>query len=257
MSPSLPLHGKSVLIPRGKSHAKSFAELVKDYGGIPIEIPLIAFRPVSETEEIREKIKNLVSYDWIIFTSNVAVDTFFSFLGNEKIVSKIAVIGEKTEQTLNEKGYQVDFRPAEFVAEGFVKDFLPYVEKGLKILLPKGNLARDHIAASLREKGALVEEVIIYETYFPETSRTLLADLVQNGKVDILTFTSPSTVSHFMKIVHENHGFENIKDCIVACIGPVTAERAASLGLKVDIVPQIYTIEEMVKSIVEYIEKND
>ncbi|UQD52915.1 uroporphyrinogen-III synthase [Bacillus methanolicus] len=257
MRSSLPLRGKSVLIPRGKNHSKSFAELVRDYGGIPVEIPLIAFRPVTETEEIRGIIKKLNSYDWIVFTSSVTVDTFFSFLGNRKIVSKIAVIGKKTEHTLNEKGYKADFRPTEYVAEGFVKEFLPYVTKGLKVLLPKGNLAREYIASSLQERGAHVEEVIIYETYFPETSRLLLADVVQSGKVDILTFTSPSTVSHFMKIVRENNGYEKMKDCIVACIGPVTAEKASSLGLKVDVVPQIYTIEEMVKGIVQFIEKNN
>ncbi|MDE3839797.1 uroporphyrinogen-III synthase [Bacillus methanolicus] len=257
MSQSLPLRGKSVLIPRGKNHSKSFAELVRDYGGIPVEIPLIAFRPVSETEAIREILRNLDTYDWIIFTSSVTVDIFFSFLGDGKIVSKIAVIGEKTEQTLNEKGYKADFRPSEYVAERFVNEFLPYVMKGLRILLPKGSLARDYIASSLQERGAYVEEVVIYETYFPETSRTQLVDIIQDGKLDILTFTSSSTVSHFMKIVQENNSFEKIKDCIVACIGPVTAEKASSLGLKVDVVPKIFTIEEMVKGIVKYIEINN
>lgn len=99
-------------------------------------------------------------------------------------------------------------------------------------MLPKGNLAREYIASSLQERGAHVEEVIIYETYFPETSRLLLADAVQSGKVDILTFTSPSTVSHFMKIVRENNGYEKMKDCIVACIGPVTAEKLPLSDLK-------------------------
>ncbi|EIJ79063.1 Uroporphyrinogen-III synthase [Bacillus methanolicus PB1] len=257
MSHSLPLQGKNVLIPRGKNHTKSFAKLVRDYGGIPVEIPLIAFRPVSDTKKIREIFRNLDSYDWIIFTSSVTVDTFFSFLGDGKIVSKIAVIGEKTEQTLNEKGYKADFRPSEYVAEGFVKEFLPYVMKGLRILLPKGSLARDYITSSLKERGACVEEVVIYETYLPETSRTQLVDIVQAGKLDILTFTSSSTVIHFMEIVHANNGFEKIKDCLVACIGPVTAEKASSLGLKVDVVPNIFTIEEMVKGIVKYIENNN
>ena len=98
MIKGLPLLDKKILVPRGKNQAKSFSRLVERYGGIPIEIPLISFRPIKTGSDIETIIEHLDTYDWIIFTSNVTVDTFMSFVQQEKIPSfpKVAVIGERT-----------------------------------------------------------------------------------------------------------------------------------------------------------------
>jgi uroporphyrinogen-III synthase len=247
---SLPLAGKNVLVPRGKDQAEPFSELIRSYGGIPVEIPLLAFRPAAETEEILQAVRELPAYDWVIFTSKNALETFISFAGQNASFPRIAAIGAKTERAAKELGLAVSFTPAEFAAEGFIEEFLPFAENGMKVLIPKGNKARSYIADQLRQAGAEPKEIIIYETGFPEESAEKLAMMLKSRSLDVLAFTSPSTVEHFMEIVRQSDAEENIRGCLVACIGPVTQKKAEELGLDVRVVPAEYTIEEMVKSIV-------
>lgn len=248
-----PLEGMNVLVPRGKKQAQSFSDLICSYGGIPVEIPLIAFEPLRNNEALIQAHKQIQSYDWVIFTSKTAVDAFFENFSQVSPFPKIAVIGEKTKQTLADKGLKVQFVPGEYVAEGFVEDFLPFVEKGMKVLIPKGNLARDYIAASLTEYGANVDEIIVYKTTFPRESLSLLRDQLSGKGLDILPFTSPSTVDHFMEAVKEL-GFQNaVKDSVVGCIGPVTKERAEAYGLQVHAFPKVYTVHSMLKGIIRYL----
>lgn len=251
-----PLQGKKVLIPRGKQYAKTFSEIVRKYGGEPIEIPLLAFRPKQDQTEIKPILDRLDHYDWLVFTSITVVDTFFSFMPDRsRLKANIAAIGEKTEKALLKSGIEVHFRPSEYVAEGFVKDFLPLVHSGERVLVPKGSLARDVIASSLREKGVIVDEVIIYETYFPEESRELLFERLKSEGLDIIFFTSPSTVDHFMSVVHDYGLQDNIRDCIIACIGPIAKKRAEIYGLNVDVMPETYTVPKMVQSTVSFLNK--
>ncbi|MCM3663814.1 uroporphyrinogen-III synthase [Mesobacillus subterraneus] len=254
MIQSLPLQNKTVMIPRGKAHAKSFSELVARQGGIPVEIPLIAFRPVAATEELLDILHNLHTYDWIIFTSNVTVETFFSFMKKQQTeLAKIAVIGEKTKEILESMGGKADFVPQQYVAEGFVEEFLPHIKQGTRVLIPKGSLARDYIGTSLKKQGAIVDEVIIYETFLPEESREKLVKMLRNKSLDILTFTSPSTIDHFMGIVEENKLRDHLEHCIIACIGPVSTKKAKKWGLHVHAAPDKYTVEEMLKSVAGYL----
>jgi uroporphyrinogen-III synthase len=256
MRQDLPLLGKRILVPRGKKEARVFSKLVEKYGGVPMEIPLLAFRPIELTRDSEELIGQIDTYDWIVFTSNVTVETFLSFFKNQTIqFPQIAVIGKRTSEALKNKGYEVCFTPREFAAEGFVHEFLPFVQKGMKVLIPKGNLAREYISDSLKRAGAIVDEVIVYETFLPEESKKQLKDALSDKLIDVLTFTSPSTVDHFMEVINENNLHRNIDDCLISCIGPVTKERIESVGLRVSIIPETYTVNDMLKEIIVYLQK--
>lgn len=254
MTVSLSLQEKKVLVPRGRKQAHKFSSLVENFGGIPVKIPLLNFRPATGNKEVEACLGRLSEYDWIIFTSQVTVETFFSFLDHQQISSlpKIAAIGSKTAKFLRNKGADVAFVPEEFVAEGFVEEFAPIVKTGKKILLPKGNLAREYIATELSKKGAIVDEVIIYETFFPEESKGKLVQALEKGELDILPFTSPSTVDHFMEVVNEYNFHEKIKDCIIGAIGPVTKKRCEEHGLAVHVMPEVYTTKDLLIKIMEY-----
>ncbi len=199
-------------------------------------------------KELKELLLKLHTYDWIIFTSNVTVDTFFEMTSEnvKQKLPKVAVIGARTKEVLLEKGISVAFTPTEYVAEGFVKEFLPLIQPGMKVFIPKGNLARDYIAASLRKNGAIVTESIIYETYAPDESKKQLVEMLEKDELNVLTFTSPSTVDHFIEIVKENNLFDKLKPCLVACIGPVTTKKAIEAGLEVHVSPARYTVKDMV-----------
>ncbi|MEH7417100.1 uroporphyrinogen-III synthase [Neobacillus drentensis] len=257
MSKTGALLDKKVLVPRGKGQAKSFSQLVERYGGIPVEIPLIAFRPIAGNQRLQVCLEALDTYDWIIFTSNVTVETFFSFCDRDAAkLPKIAVIGKKTAEVLQERGIRPAFVPSAFVAEVFVEEFIPLVGPYAKILLPKGNLAREYIAASLMAVGAKVDEVVIYETYLPEESRLKLAQMLSRDELDILTFTSPSTVDHLMDVVKEYGLEEQLKNCIIGCIGPVTEKKLLEYGLQVHASPEQYTVKDMMESTVAYLEND-
>lgn len=260
MLKSLPLLDKKVLVPRGENQAKSFSLLVESYGGIPIEIPLIAFRPIESNECLQDALNALITYDWIIFTSNVTVETFFSFFKKEVSITtfpKIAVIGKMTAEVIEEIGLSVEFVPTTYVAEAFVTEFAPYIHKGSRILLPKGNLARFHIANALRKLGATVDEVVIYETYLPDESRIKLAEMIATNQLDILTFTSPSTVDHLMDVVKEYGLGEQLKDCVIGCIGPITEKKLQAHGLTVHASPKEFTVKEMIKSTIAYLDTEE
>jgi uroporphyrinogen-III synthase len=257
MIQSLGLKDKKVLVPRGKKEAKSFSRLLESFGGIPIEIPLIAFRPVALNDKLRQVLETLHTYDWIIFTSKVTVETLLSLIGPDKLPSlpKIAVIGKKTEEVLRAKGLKTEFFPSEFVAETFVEEFSPYIQRGMKICIPKGNLAREYISDSLKKAGAIVDEVIVYETYMPEESHDQLAKMLAEDQLDILMFTSPSTVDHLMSVVEEYQLKKHLESCLIGCIGPVTENKLISYGLTVHASPKAYTVEEMINSMNSYLEE--
>jgi uroporphyrinogen-III synthase len=254
MTASLSLSNKTVLVPREQSQAKRFSLIVEKYEGIPIEVPLLAFKPIEVTAELREFLNGIGRYDWIIFTSKVTIDTFLTFTDQcLPTFPKIAAIGRVTADYLTEKGFKVDFIPTEYVAETFAIEFSSFVKKGTKVFIPKGNLARDHISNELIKLGAEVDEFVVYETYCPEESKEKLADLLSNDKLDIIPFTSPSTATHFMKVVEEYGLGNNIRRCIFAAIGPVAKKRAESLGVPIHIVPTVYTVEDMIIKIAEYV----
>ncbi|WP_071460283.1 uroporphyrinogen-III synthase [Bacillus massilinigeriensis] len=253
MTQPLPLQGKRVLIPRGKGHGGQFADAVRNLGGIPAKIPLIAFRPVPAAEETAAAVNQADCYDWIVFTSNVTVECFWALYDHSKPLPKVAAIGEKTKAALAQKGIKTAFVPRKYVAEDFVHEFLSLLSPGMKVLIPKGNLAREHIAYSLRKKGILAQEVIIYETYMPDDSKGKLAEVLKRHELDILAFTSPSTITHFMKVVEENKLQYSIKDCIVAVIGPVSKKKAEQYGLQVHVCPETYTVNGMLSSIESYL----
>lgn len=249
---------KKVLVPRGKKEAKSFSKLVEQYGGIPIEIPLIAFRPIESNHRLKAIFKELDTYDWIIFTSKVTVETFFSFIKKEAISSfpEIAVIGKKTAEALETFGLTPKFVPSAYVAESFVEEFKPLIHQGIRVLIPKGNLARELIASTLSEYGAHVDEVTIYENYMPDDSCEKLANMLGNRQLDILLFTSPSTVDHLMAVVKE-YGLERqLNECVIGCIGPVSEKKLHEYGLTVHVSPKEYTVEEMIKSTTAYLAKS-
>lgn len=250
------LGGKKVLVPRGKKNAKSFSDVVEGYGGIPVEVPLLDFRSVGNKEILAPIFSSLHTYDWIIFTSDITVEMFFSLLSDKHIsLPKIAVIGEKTESALEKKGICVHFKPEKYVAESFVKEFEPFVDTNEKILIPKGNLARDYIGQFFRKQGNIVDEIVIYETYFPSTSKEKLVKLLRERSLDILPFTSPSTIDHFISVVREHSLDDYVKDCIVAAIGPVSKKKCESVGLTVHVMPEVYTSNEMIKAVVDYLSK--
>ncbi|MCM3029954.1 uroporphyrinogen-III synthase [Niallia taxi] len=247
-----PLHGKSILVPRAKKQATELSATIKQLGGAPVEIPLLAFRSLPLASNMQAKLKEGV-YDWLVFTSSNGVNAFFSTMELKDSLYKIAVIGDKTAETLAKYGHKAAFIPSSFVAETFAQEFAKEVAKNEQVLIIKGSLARNVLYKSLCAAGIAAEEAIIYETYFPKESETLLVEALKKRSLDVLLFTSSSTVEYFMDVVHTYNLYDYIKDCIIGCIGPITKKKLADNGINVHIFPDNFTVDSMLEQLVQYL----
>lgn len=258
MKPFQPLKDYRVLITRGKGQADGLKDSIEKNGGTPFLVPLLEFTLPDHMEEVHQRLGELLTYDWIILTSQNGVDFFFKLLGKQPLkLPKIAVIGSKTEAALKRHGYKADFVPAQFVAEGFVSEFMTLLDPGSRVLLAKGNLARAVIAEAINEGGASCDEVIIYHTVLPRSSEKKLVQLITNHEIDIITFTSSSTIHHFLQIMERCELDTYIDRIIIACIGPIAAKTAEKHGLSVDVCPDVYTTDAMVADLIRFIVKRN
>ncbi|RFU65897.1 uroporphyrinogen-III synthase [Peribacillus glennii] len=253
-----PLQGYNILVTRGEEQSESLSQTIAALGGNPYAVPLIDFALPKDQQSVKKHIGQLNQYDWLIFTSQNGVKYFFELEGKTEHpgkMPKIAVIGSKTKQALAEFGYRADFLPDEFVAEAFTQQFVRLVKQNDRVLVAKGNLARSVIWEEISRLGAECQEIIVYETIFPEASEQRLAGLLRNRTIDIVTFTSSSTANHFMNVVNK-HGLQmEAGEPIIVCIGPIAKKTAEKLGLVVHVCPDTdYTAKAMIDSLIQYLE---
>lgn len=244
---TLPLFGKTVVVTRTREQASALTGRLADLGASVIEFPTISIRP-RDNSEIDAAVRGAGSYDWIIFTSQNAVNIFFARMKASGLdaralaSSKIGAIGPATARELEKHFITADLVPEQYVAEGVLEAMKGVDLKGRRVLLPCAAEARDALAGGLSAMGAEVTRVHLYDTEAPDNIDTALLDEVRNA--DIVTFTSSSTARHFFRIVDSTRAR-------LACIGPVTAETVRSLGREAHLTASEYTIDGLVRAIVD------
>lgn len=251
------LEGKRILVTRAKEQAESFSKKIAEYGGIAIEIPLIKIQAPANTELIDQTLQKLHTYDWIVFTSINGVQYFFDFLEKNKISlsevnrPKIAVVGNKTLQALERKGFLADLIPDDFVAEDLFEKLIENVDKSESILLARGNLGRSLLPEKLGEMGIKVDDLIIYENVLNIEKQAELIHLLESRSLDIITFTSSSTVTNFVELLKGTAGWQKWLETIqIACIGPITEKTAIEAGMYPQIVAMEYTVAGLLDAII-------
>ena len=247
-----PLFGKRALVTRTRTQASALSDRLTQLGAQPIELPTIEIQPLDDYAELDRALKNANGYDWIVFSSANAVDIVFDrmrTLGLDARMlhgARIAAIGPATRRRLRERGVIADFMPSSFVAESVVAELAEQGVEGKRVLLPQAEIARDVLRQELAELGAAVDAIAVYRTVTPPNTAERLQDILSEG-IDIATFTSSSTASNLVDLLDGNTNA--LKDATIACIGPITAERAVELGLKVDIVAAEHTIAGLIEAV--------
>ncbi len=243
-----PLAGKRVVITRAREQAGGFARLLEAEGAIPVLFPTIAFRPLKPPEGWRYDPDR---YHWLVFTSANGVRFFLELLPEGSRLlgkgTKVAVIGPGTREKALECGIRVDVVPEEFIAESVVEALGDVA--GKRILIPRAKVAREVLPEELRRRGAEVEVLAVYETFPPQVDEEGLRRLEDSH---IITFTSPSTVENFVKMLGEK-AFSLCSDRVVASIGPVTTDRAKRLGIKVDVTSKEHSIPGLIDAIKRFL----
>lgn len=206
-----------------------------------LHAPLISIQPLDIEEEFLKH-----DYDWLILTSKNAVKLFLPYMSDLKF-TKLASIGEKTTETLVNNGYTVDFEPAVYTQEGFIKDFPLHEEKIERVLYPTSKAARPYLKDYLSAHGVTVDKLSIYEPRDNLQSMEKIRERLD--EIDIVTFSSPSGVKVFMKYIEP----ENLRDRNVVSIGAVTKDQLDQFDVP-SISPEKATLESMYELINEKFE---
>jgi uroporphyrinogen-III synthase len=249
------LSGRRVVVTRPEGQSEELCDRLRVMGAEPITFPVIAIAAPEAGGPLDQAIAHLDRYDWVIFTSVNGVEQFWDRLTGMRtpldtspIRGKVAAIGPTTAGALTERGVVVDLMPDEYRAEAILDEIGDVA--GQCVLLPRADIARPALAKGLRAMGAAVDEVAAYHTVPGQPSPDAF-DALRAG-VDVITFTSSSTVRNFLALTKgRDYG-----EPLVACIGPVTADTARESGLRVDVVAEEYTIEGLLDAL-ERITKAD
>lgn len=251
-----PLFGRGVVITRPERQADDLAKLLEREGAQVIHFPAIKIVRPQDWSSLDAALHKLNAYDWLIFTSANGVQYFFERLAelNKDIRElkgvKICCIGPATAGQVKKMRIGVDLVPEQYVSEGILESFAARNLQGQKILIPRAAQARDVLPAGLEKMGAVVDVVTAYETVNSGKKKEELQELLNDNLVDVITFTSSSTVTNFLEIMGRD--FICPPRVKIACIGPVTEETARKAGFNVDIRQEEYTMDGLVQSLVRY-----
>ena len=254
------LAGKRVVVTRARSQASELCRLIEERGGTAYEFPVIRIAWPEDLAPLDEAIGRLGAFDWLAFTSANGVKLFFERMKHNKVDpgvlagAKFAAVGPKTAAAMEKQGLSVDVVAEEFVGEGLAEALQGHVRPGQRVLLPRADLARKAVPELLREQGCEVTDLVAYRNVIVTENVEELVSLLQAGEIDIVTFTSSSTVNNFVSALQGYPLATLLHGVVLAAIGPVTANTAAELGLAVDVMPPTYTIPDLVDAIVQYLE---
>ena len=129
----------------------------------------------------------------------------------------------------------------------------PHVSEGDAVLLPRAESARAELVTGLEALGATVDEIPVYRAAVPSEPDPEALAAIREGRIDIVTFTSSSTVRNLLAILGPDEAaLKGESRPLIACIGPITAETARESGLTVDVMASEYTVEGLVEALVKH-----
>jgi uroporphyrinogen III methyltransferase / synthase len=252
------LRGKRILVTRARSQASGLVQRIESLGGEVVEFPTIEIRPPESYGPLDQAIKQIGSYDWLIFTSVNGVEQFLDrFEELEKNIADLAgievgAIGPETAKRLTAAQIQPSLVPKQYQAEGILEALIPETVLGKRILIPRAAKARDILPETMRQWGARVDVVEAYQTVLPQVDVSALCQLLREGTIDMITFTSSSTATNFAAMLRDQDLPLLLSRTVIACIGPITRKTVEDLGMRPEIVSEEFTIPGLVGAMVDY-----
>ena len=257
-----PLAGRTVVVTRAAAQAPRFVALLQAAGAAVVEAPTIAIEPPASWAPLDAALDALDDVRWVIFTSVNGVDMVGRRLAERGLDwrgiagKRVAAIGPATAEALAGRGVHADAVPGEYRAEALVERLRGELSAGDAVLLPRAAKTRDVLVRALAALGARVVEVAAYETRRVTDAAARLREALAAGRVDVVTFTSSSTVRHFAEIFDEEERRRWFPALTVASIGPITAATAAEYGLRTAIMPADYAIPALARAIETHFERS-
>jgi uroporphyrinogen-III synthase len=144
---------------------------------------------------------------------------------------------------------RADLVPEEYVAESLAEELARRPLRGVRVLLPRAAGARETIVDALTTRGAIVDELLLYEARVPKTTDAVALQRLRAGEIDIATFASSSSVRNLIAMLGDA---EALRGVTIAAIGPVTAQTLRECGLEVDVMAERHTINGLVEALVAH-----
>jgi uroporphyrinogen III methyltransferase / synthase len=250
-----PLAGKSILVTRASGQASEFSQMLRSRGARVLELPTLEIVPPSNWADLDREIERLADFDWLILTSSNGVEGFFARLNrlgrDSRALAgiKIAVVGQKTAQSLHQHGIDPDFIPPDFVADALIGHF-PTALTNLRILFPRVETGgREILVGEFTKLGATVIEVAAYQSQCPTAIDPAILSALQRQQVDVITFASSKTVKNFHHLIGGSLSPDWLERVSIASIGPQTSATCVELLGKVDIEATEYTLSGLVAAL--------
>ncbi|MGN0405113.1 MAG: uroporphyrinogen-III C-methyltransferase [Bariatricus sp.] len=234
---ALPLNGKQIVVTRPRENRGDLAGWLRKLGAQVIEMPTICTEKISPNERLHEAMKTFGScagQEWLVFTSAIGVRVFFQELRNMRIDIrqlfggpadvKIAAIGAATERELAMTGIFADVVPENFNAERLGYCIAEKAAAGSHVVIVRAGQGSPELLPPLTRKGLIVEDIPLYTTVYAGNDAVTgrVKHLLENGEIDMVTFTSGSTVRGFMA----SFGETGLDGLCAACIGEQTRREA-------------------------------
>lgn len=236
-----------IAVTRAQDQAEELAIPLRERGAQVLLTPLIKVAPAVSDTPLRAAIHQLPSFDWIVFTSANGVERFAHACRESNVsIGSIAAacVGPATEAVARARGFDVRVVPDEFTGDAVATALATRTDiAGARILLARAAGARASVADILRERGADVTDVEVYRSVPDEAGAAKLQRLLTDDGIDIVTFTSGSTVRYFSRYVG------GVGRARVAVIGPITADAAMQHGITVAAVANPHTTAGLVAAI--------
>jgi uroporphyrinogen III methyltransferase/synthase len=261
-----PLFSKKIMVTRTREQASDLVAGLEEFGANCLEYSTIRIKSVESYDILDSELERLDEYHWILFTSLNAVKHFFKRLYAKGMDARdlkgpdIAAVGKSTADLLLRYGVNADLIPSTYTGEGLAESLLDQGVEGRNILIPRGLHGREILPETLRGAGAQVTIAPVYQNCPVEGDRERLIAELKEGAVDMITFTSSSTVRNFLAMLNmENQKQlqEILSGVKIAAIGPITSKTVTDSGLRVDVQPEEFTITDMIRSIVAYYSGDD
>ena len=265
------LKGKTIALTRPAGQAEEAGKQIEEKGGVPYYIPAIEIKGLSNFEPIKKFIAEMLELqvDYVIFMSTNGVKYLFSAAQELNQPSQlkeglagtfVIAVGPRTAEVLEKDyGVHVSLIPTKYSSEGLIESFGEGEVEGKKICIPRTSNATPTLTDKLREMGADVEEIYVYESGLPvdENLKEKFYEDLTSGKIDAIVFGSGLSAKNIFKMLQEKdsmvtlRGIVNNKVTTVA-IGPTTAEALKELGIKVDVMPEDYLFKKALSALAEY-----
>jgi uroporphyrinogen III methyltransferase/synthase len=253
-----PLAGIRIGVTRPRAQSKTLSERLAASGAEPVLMPTIEIAETVDTAEVRTAMDHLGWYDYLVFSSANGVNAFFHALYGKGLDTRalagktMAAIGPATADTLAGRGIKADIVAGNYIAEGLLDAILDTGNvTGMHFLIIRSDIGRNTLAEGLRNAGAVVREAVFYSTR-PAAIAPFILEKIHKGAIDIITFTSASTVHGFFQGM--SSGMPG-PDMVMASIGPQTSRAIAEYGRKADIEAEEYTAEGLVRAILSWQER--